>query len=259
MSRLHTLNQSAAPPKAPPNRFISRIPLMVLLSIGCVGLFLHLTGFFDKLSLYAQNRLDRKMVAYGMNLSNVFVKGRERTPLPDILNNLGLRSGESFRKLDLPRAFESLRRLPWIKEVIIERRWPNHVLVTVSEKKPLALWQHHQKIQLVDSDGHPIHAVDIASFTRYPLIIGEGAPKAAPLFLNQLSRVPSLRPHIHTMVRVGQRRWNITLSNGLTILLPEDRVEEALMRLNTLHTTHNITEIAKKNIDLRIPQKVIYE
>jgi cell division protein FtsQ len=57
--------------------------------------------------------------------------------------------------------------------------------------------------------------------------------------------------------RVGQRRWNLYLDNGITILLPEKNVAEALARLAALESSQHLLSKGVKSVDLRFSGRVI--
>ena len=45
---------------------------------------------------------------------------------------------------------------------------------------------------------------------------------------------PGLQARVAAAVRVGNRRWNLKLDNGVDVLLPEDATEAAWRRLGAL-------------------------
>ena len=62
---------------------------------------------------------------------------------------------------------------------------------------------------------------DVSRFSDLPLTVGLDAPAHAAAMLDALSATPAIRDMVAAMVRVGERRWNLQLKNGITVMLPE--------------------------------------
>jgi cell division protein FtsQ len=90
-----------------------------------------------------------------------------------------------------------------------------------------------------------------------PLVTGEGAQFEVAELVNQLEVSPDLSSKVRGAARVGQRRWNLYLDNGITILLPEKNVAEALARLAALESSQHLLSNGVKNVDLRFSGRVI--
>ena len=60
----------------------------------------------------------------------------------------------------------ALAALPWIVSAEVERRYPDRLVVTVTEAEPLALWQRKQKLFLVSRDGKVIETADLAQILQ---------------------------------------------------------------------------------------------
>ena len=58
-------------------------------------------------------------------------------------------------------------------------------------------------------------------------------------------------------VRVGDRRWNLHMQNGVDVLLPEGHEAVALQRLATLQEGHDLLGRPLQVIDLRLPDRLV--
>ena len=90
-----------------------------------------------------------------------------------------------------------------------------------------------------------------------PLVTGEGAQFEVAGLVNQLEVSTDLSSRVSGAARVGQRRWNLYLDNGITILLPEENVAGALARLSALESSQNLLSKGVRSVDLRFPGRVI--
>ncbi len=177
---------------------------VLLLGIGGAGYVYKnaITRWYDQLVRQQSQFL-------GLSVQHVKVEGYRRTLPQDIQQALGVKIGDPMIWVELDNIYDRLMSLPWIKEVVVERRWPNRIFIQIREKEPFALWQHNYKVALIDPDGAIIPGQDLKVFKHLPLVIGEGAPQAAKELLDALERVPDIKKHIVAGIRISQRRWNL--------------------------------------------------
>ena len=150
-----------------------------------------------------------------------------------------------------------LETLSWVQSATVSRRLPGTIVVSLVERHPFAVWQNQGKFMLIDRDGHPVPDQDVAAFGQLPLVVGLGAPAPAPALLDALAAYPVIKSHTVAAVRVGERRWNLHLTNGGDVLLPEGQVPAALQRLAELQTAHALLDRPLQVIDLRLPDRLV--
>ena len=80
---------------------------------------------------------------------------------------------------------------------------------------------------------------DLAQFEGLPHFVGEGANVYAASLIKILSQKPALFRNIQYIMRLGNRRWNFILKNGITVKMPEDNFQNALEYLNTKYSMNN--------------------
>ena len=123
----------------------------------------------------------------GLTVSDVTVEGRETTDGETILAALAARPGTPILAVSPKRAKQQLETLPWVRTAVIERRLPGTLYVRLVERKPLALWQHGGKIELIDREGAVIPVAQLDRFAKLPMVVGEGAASHAAEFLDMLA------------------------------------------------------------------------
>jgi cell division protein FtsQ len=89
------------------------------------------------------------------------------------------------------------------------------------------------------------------------LLAGEAAPEHLAELLLLLQDARPIRERVRTAVYVGQRRWNLTLDDGLTIKLPADDAGAALQRLLALDKSDRLLSRDLSVVDLRLPGMLI--
>lgn len=194
-----------------------------------------------------------------LKLDQVSVEGRNRTSTEDINKALDVWQGMPIMDIDLEKQKEALLTLPWIRDVLIERYLPNQILIRITEKEPIAVWQNHKKYLPIDEKGEPI-ADDKTVISNVLLVVGEDAPKHTPLLIEELAKYPSIAKRVLSAVRVGKRRWDLYLNDvekGVVVRLPETGIDNALLRLKDFHETGQILERDIQIIDLKLPDRLI--
>lgn len=219
------------------------------------GLFAggHVQAAWDR----AGESFDSLMADAGLTVQSVVLEGRAETARTDIIRMLGIKRGTLMKDVDVDEARARLEALPWVRSAEVRRVWPDRIYVRVVERKPVAIWQSEGELAVLDRTGHAISGQDVTRFTNLPLVVGKGADRAAPGLLDLLARQPQLRDHVKAAVRVGDRRWNLRLDNGVEVRLPEEGAEAALAELVRLAREQDILSRDIKAIDLRFPDRLI--
>jgi cell division protein FtsQ len=75
--------------------------------------------------------------------------------------------------------------------------------------------------------------------------------------LSILSQEPALKRRVNAAVRIGERRWNIRMDNGVFVRLPEDNALKAWRRFARLERQHKLLKQDLLSIDLRLPDQLI--
>ena len=111
---------------------------------------------------------------------------------------------------------------------------------------------------LIDRAGQIVANQDVALFKdKLPMVVGPGAPLGANSLITTLDKYPALAARILASVRVGERRWDLHLKNGIEVMLPEGHEAEALDRLMRLHQEHALMDRPLTAIDLRLPDRLV--
>jgi len=193
----------------------------------------------------------------GLRVDEILVVGRRQSSREDLMHALRLTRGAPILAFDPDAARTRVEALDWIAEASVERLMPDTVLLTVREREPLAIWQNGGEYALIDADGTVIQREDLEQFADLIIVVGEDAHQHARALMHLIRSEPSLVRHVQAAVRVGGRRWDIQLRNGVAISLPEDAATEAWQRLARFDTKHKLLDRDLSSIDLRMGDRVI--
>jgi cell division protein FtsQ len=193
----------------------------------------------------------------GFTVQDILVVGRHETPRDQLLATLRLARGAPILAFDLTDAKRRVEELPWIGGASIERQLPSTILLRIAEREPLALWQHKGRFALIDNEGSVIPAKRLERFSDLLVVVGEDAPAHTAELLKDLAGEPNLMARVQAAARVGGRRWNVRLDNGIDVRLPEENTASAWARLAEYERTHRVLARDVRVLDLRLPDRLI--
>ncbi len=231
---------------------------IVLLAAG--GFALHVDHAMRSEQSFAPMRAELGRVS-GLPVVEIIVQGRNMQPEASVLEALGVTRGDPLLGFSIEQARRRIDRLAFVEHATVERRLPGTVLVRLTERRPFAVWQNQGRFVLIDRNGQVVaqqgmNGKDAEAFAQLPLVVGAGAPAAAAALVDALDTQPTVRSQVVAAVRVGQRRWNLTLRSGADVLLPEGEEVPALARLAQLEDHMQLLERPLVNIDLRLPDRL---
>lgn len=214
-------------------------------------------GLIQQAGAAVDGVVDTGIRGAGLNVQDVLVTGRSQAEADRVLRALSVARGSSMFAFSPAAARERLRALEWVRDARVERRWPDTIVVHLDEHRPMALWQYKGHHVLIDRQGEPITRVNLGRFAHLPLVIGEDAPLHAARLIDILAERPALFARVEAAIRVGSRRWNIRLKDGIDVNLPEDDPQAAWAKLADLVREHRILERDVAVIDLRLPDRLV--
>ncbi len=204
---------------------------------------------------------ERLGLGAGLTVQDIRVEGREKTPEAFLRAALGVSKGDKLLGFSLDAARARIEKLTWVQHATVQRQLPGTIVVTLTERRPVAVWQMDGKFSLIDRAGNvvveqnPVKNND--AFRTLPLVVGAGAPASAATLLDELAQVPALRAHVAASVRVGERRWNLHLVNGADVLLPEFGEAAALGKLMELQSAQSLLDRPVQVVDMRLPDRLV--
>jgi cell division protein FtsQ len=193
----------------------------------------------------------------GFRIDNISLQGASPRSSADIMRAAALPAHAPLFGLDLDAARRRIEQVGWVKSATVMRLLPNSVVITVQERRLLAVWQDNGRAAVIDADGVIASTANPSAFTSLPLVVGDGANKAAGAILPAVLSRPRLAERLEALVRVDGRRWDLRLKNDCVIQLPATDEEAALIRLDQLDQQSRVLDLGLSRIDLRDPEMVL--
>jgi cell division protein FtsQ len=218
------------------------------------GLVLATHGRAAALAATASHVVDGRLAGMGLKLQRVRLEGASAEAEPAIKQALELSKGEPITALDLAALRRKVEEVGWVKHARIVRLLPDTLVVSVEERERLAVWQHNGRTAVIDPEGTPIKEADPGRFPDLPLVVGQGADRAAGHILPLIRQRPRLMARVEALVRVEDRRWDVRLKDGGLIQLPAQGEEAAMLALDQLDQKGRVLDLAFQRIDLRDPE-----
>lgn len=244
--------------KARVTGFIRRfgVGVAVLAVVAGAGAWLSLSGTLDRTEQKLRTQLYEKLADAGFRVNNILVEGRYETD-PDVLRAIiNLNRGDPIFAFDPAEVHEMIERLSWVREAHVERRLPDTIYIGIIERKPIALWQHKNKLRVIDEEGVTLTDKLSANQKSLPIVVGEYANEQAHNLLKMLDAEPEIKNLVEAATWVGDRRWDLTLKNAMVVRLPESDIGLALSRLSQAHAQDRLLDKDLNIIDLREKDRI---
>lgn len=155
-----------------------------------------------------------------------------------------------FLQLNLMRLKDALLVDPWVEKVTLNRRWPDTLVVKISEQKPIARWGDG----FLNQRGEIVRVEDAAKLSGLPWLQGNESDAIEILQqyqdLSQILRSRGLE--VLALKCDNKKSWRLTIKNHVEIALGRDQVMEKVRRFVTVYDTKlNSVWTDVKAIDLR--------
>ncbi|MEQ9349654.1 MAG: FtsQ-type POTRA domain-containing protein [Alphaproteobacteria bacterium] len=245
-------------------RLLSRRGITVAgaLAVTLSGAWLWHDGGVTALNQSLAQATNQAARAMGLRVESILVSGRQETSQAALLAAIGVRRGDSLVGSDTGAIRRQVEALPWVASAAVARHLPDTLYVTIAERRPVAFWQASGQLVLIDATGVRIEAIASGlpvprRFAHLPVVAGDGGLDHLSELLAMMADAPDIASQVTGAVRVSERRWNLRLSTGVNLLLPEAGPTAALQRLRQVDHAHGLLSRDILSIDLRLPDRVI--
>jgi cell division protein FtsQ len=191
----------------------------------------------------------------GFRVKSVAVQGTRRMDARPIYRIALDQRTTALPLVDVAAIRERLLDYGWVKDARVSRRYPDTLVVDIVERSPAALWQDGNRLSLIDAEGHVLDKVPVTRMPDLPLLVGAGANGHARGLDTLLAKAPTIKAQLVSASWVGQRRWDLAVQTGETIVLPEGEAAAAtaLAKFAEKDKSAGLLGRGIKRFDLRKP------
>lgn len=205
---------------------------------------------------YLRPDIDAMARFAGFGIDQVSLTGYQFALDRDVFNALDLGNVRSFASFDAAAVKDRLERVPWIATAELKRAYPNRLEVRVTERKPFAVWTRGDASYLIDDTGRVLSSVGNTKFPDLMQFSGEGAAAEASELMALVARYPEIARLLSEAERVGERRWTLRLTGGVTLKLPPDGEAHVLEAIARDPELRRLIAAGSTIIDFRVPGRV---
>ncbi|MDC3234428.1 FtsQ-type POTRA domain-containing protein [Candidatus Puniceispirillum sp.] len=240
-----------------------RTSLLKRAKIALISLLLIALASTIGVAMMDQERLKHDLLKLtadaGLTLEVVQLHGRAHTPRDTLLKVANLKIGTPILGINLRELHSKINKIGWVEDVVVERRLPGIIRISLRERIPIAMLQNNGNHKLIDRSGAIIDGADPSQFTHLTVIAGKNAAPHAAAILSILKTEPELFSEIWAVSYKSERRWDVHLKNGMAVRLPEIDPVSAWSRLAMIDRKRAITSRDLAVIDLRVPHQLVVE
>jgi cell division protein FtsQ len=228
----------------------------LLLLVGSAGFGVVKGGHLEELTSALSDTRNALANSAGFRITEVAINGRKQLTQDEVLASGGVNGRSSLLFLDATTVRDRLKANPWIAEATVLKLYPGRLQIDITERAPFALWQQDGRLSVISDDGVVLEPYVAHHFTTLPLVVGKGAETRARDFLALLARYPQVRSATKAAIFVGERRWNLRLTRGLDVRLPENEIGNALASLSKFDREDRLFSRDIVAIDMRLSDRL---
>lgn len=232
--------------------------LFSLALIGVVGLYGAMQGGQYESFVAANGTISDNIArALGFGVAAVTITSQGILPESEVLKAGGITPNSSLVFVDAAKVRASLMALPAVADAQVRKLYPDRLNIEITERPAFALWQKDGNVNVISEAGAVIGPLNDLRLADLPFVVGDGANEHAKDFASLMNAAGDQRGKFRAGIFVGQRRWDLQTTNGITVKLPGTNPEDALKTLAELERQSRILEKDLITLDLRMPGRVV--
>jgi cell division protein FtsQ len=233
-------------------RFLTRAVLAVVVVAGLVSA--HWLGATQAL----RNQYGVMTAKAGFTVEDIEIVGTRRVDQMKVYDIILDKAQGPIMLVDIQGIRKDLTSYGWIKDVRISRQLPTKLFVEITERKPVAVWQHGDRYKLLDDEGKVLEAISASQIGNLPVVSGANANRHLVALGELLDNAQSLKAQVASATWVGNRRWDLRFRSGETLALPEGEklAAQALVNFTRMDGIHRLLERNIIHFDLRDPDRM---
>ncbi len=221
--------------------------LVFLLSCSVAGYFFAVSDFFS--------------------VGKILVYGNTQVDAQRLVELSGIEQGQNIFAVDVEKTAQWLSIEPRVKSAVIKRRLPATILITVTERQPVAMLNAGRALLTVDGDGRVLDRYLVVTELSLPLVSGVETPaegmmpggyidgQGMEVALEILATLPKGAEGIGEINVANSQNICLYTVNGIEIRLGDaaDFPQKYLVYSNIIRDKETMGGSPLQYIDVRIP------
>lgn len=231
--------------------------LALVFLLGTASVSLVQSGQYAKFAAQSGGIGDILARSFGFGVKAIVITTDNGMTAGQVLPATGITQQSSTLFLRADAIRRALLALPRVKTAAVRVLYPDRVVIDVTERRPFAIWQDQGKLSVISADGTPIETASSRRWAGLPFVVGPEANRHIDDFARLVASAPTLRAQIRAGVLVSGRRWDLKMTNGVDVRLPEHHASRALKALALLEVTSHVLEKDVLSLDFRAPGRMV--
>ena len=226
--------------------------------IAAVGVFGALRGGQYEAFVAANGTISDIIArALGFGVAAVTISSQGILPEAEVLKAGGITPNSSLVFINAAQLRENLLALPAVADAQVRKLYPDRLTIEITERPAYALWQKDGEVRVISDAGAVIGPLTDLRLAGLPFVVGDGANLHAQDFTKLMEAAGDQHTKFRAGIFVGQRRWDLITTNGVTVKLPEHNPDAALKVLAELERQNRILEKDVIALDMRMKDRVV--
>ena len=166
---------------------------------------------------------------------------------PTLRANVAPQLAGNFFTIDLAAARRAFEAVPWVRQAVVKREFPNRLRVLLHEHQAVAFWGDESESRLLNAQGEVFEAnVGDVEHDDLPRLGGPDDQGAQVLAMYHALK-PLLEPldlGMRQLVLTPRGNWHVELDNGGSVELGRGTPAEVAAR--TRRFVHTVTQVASR-------------
>ncbi len=154
----------------------------------------------------------------------------------------------NYFTLNLARGQQAFQAVPWVRQAVVKRVWPNRLVVHLEEHKAVALWEGEDKSErLVNSFGEVFDAnLGDVEDEGLPTLKGpdESSAQMLAVYRRLLPMFEPLDLQLERLVQSGRGSWRAEFEGGAEVELGRGTDDELVAR--TARFVNTVTQMTDR-------------
>lgn len=161
--------------------------------------------------------------------------------------NVAPRLAGNFFTVNLAAARQAFEGVPWVRQAVVRREFPNRLRVYLQEHQPVALWGTESESRLLNHLGEVFEAnVGDVDHEQLPRLAGPDTQSAQVLEMYRVVK-PLFEPldlTVDHLALTSRGSWQLELDTGAVVELGRGTPQEVAAR--TLRFVRTLTQVASR-------------
>ena len=167
---------------------------------------------------------------------------------PTLRANVAPQLAGNFFTIDLSAARKAFETVPWVRQAVVKREFPNRLRVLLHEHQAVALWGDESESRLLNAQGEVFEAnVGDVEPDELPRLAGpdDQGPQVLAMYRAVKPLFEPLDLGVQELVLTPRGNWQVALDNGSTVELGRGTQAEVVSR--TRRFVHTVTQVASRH------------